>query len=72
MSQGLIRDFSLGGIAVFFSVNEEITLSPQGSKIGRSDGLKPVENCNGPTEYTRYKSDRACRTPIKSKLLNKN
>ena len=23
----------------------------QGSKIGRSDGLRPVENCNGPTEY---------------------
>ena len=34
----------------------------QGSKIGRSDGLRPVENCNGPTEYTRYKSDRTCST----------
>ena len=34
----------------------------QGSKIGRSDGLRLVENCNGPTEYTRYKSDRTCST----------
>ena len=34
----------------------------QGSKIGRSDSLRPVENCNGPTEYTRYKSDRTCST----------